>query len=60
MVGKPQTLKGRAATCCEFRGDGKHLAVGSKDGCVFVFKVGTPPMRIPRIPPCDHLMDPLD
>jgi len=38
MVGKPQTLKGRAATCCEFRGDGKHLAVGSKDGCVFVFK----------------------
>jgi len=38
MVGKPASLKGRAASCCEFRGDGKHLAVGSTDGCIFVFK----------------------
>jgi hypothetical protein len=32
------SVKGRQATCCEFRGDGKHLAIGTLEGCVFVFR----------------------
>ena len=37
MVGQV-SLKGRAATACAFRGDAKHLAVGTEEGSVFVFK----------------------
>jgi microtubule-associated protein-like 6 len=32
------SLKGRQATCLAFRGDAKHLAVGTYDGCVYVFR----------------------
>ena len=32
------SLKGRRGTCCAFRGDAKHLAIGTYDGCVFIFR----------------------
>ena len=32
------TVKGRQCTCVTFRGDAKHLAVGTRDGCVYVYR----------------------
>jgi WD40 repeat protein len=37
LVGQA-SLKGRRGMCCAFRGDAKHLAIGTYDGCVYVFK----------------------
>ena len=32
------SLKGRQGTCCTFRGDAKHLAIGTMDGCIYIFR----------------------
>jgi len=32
------SLKGRQGTAITFRGDAKHLAIGTDDGCVYVFR----------------------
>lgn len=32
------SLKGRQGSCIAFRGDARHLAIGTVDGCVYVFR----------------------